>query len=247
MIGAIVCIIVLIIARKRLSGVLVIAATYVILIGATNLLSDLPDFATLVQPFGMTPDNAPYMGVEGMRMVAGGLTIIAIIAAIALRRLRQWAIPIGLLLTLSVSLQLLTWIDLLYGKTGDVTGSLAIAASAIVIAALLWEITVSGEAITNVHGRWLPRDARVYLYPGYISLVAVTVLFYSSLHEVGTLRLVESQFDSEEWVREGILFLGIPLVITLFMTGVMRWRASLTKPSPPSALTATALTEASGR
>ncbi|MGA8369999.1 MAG: hypothetical protein WB765_07690, partial [Acidimicrobiales bacterium] len=46
----------------------------------------------------------------------------------------------------------------------------------------------------------------------------------SSLHDAESTTLLESQFDAEQWVREGILFLGVPLVITLFLVGMQRWR-----------------------
>ena len=48
----------------------------------------------------------------------------------------------------------------------------------------------------------------------------------SSLHDAKSQTLLESQFDSEEFVRSGIFFLGVPLVITLCLIGIHRWRES---------------------
>jgi hypothetical protein len=57
-------------------------------------------------------------------------------------------------------------------------------------------------------------------------MVSTAVLFFSSLHDAKSNELLESQFDAEEFVRDGIFFLGVPLVITLCLIGLHRWRAS---------------------
>ena len=132
-------------------------------------------------------------------------------------------IPISLLITLTVSLELLTWIDLLFGKTTDTTGRVALFAAVVLVVVLVWELAASGEGLTNLHSSVFPRESRVMLYAGYVLLVSAAVLFYSSLHDAESATLLRSQFDAEEWVREGILFLGVPLVITLFLIGLKRW------------------------
>lgn len=219
-------VVLLVAGRRRLPAWAVAATTYVVLIGVTDVLTSLPWITQVWQPFGLTPDNAPFLGTEGLRAVAAMITVVAVLAAVALRRLRAWAVPVGLLLTLTVALQVLDWIDNLYGRTTDVTSQISIAAAIVLVVALLWELTVSGEAITNTDGRWLPRDSRVQMYLGYIVMVASAVLFYGSLHAPGSGALRENQFDSEEWVRGGIIFLGVPLVISLFMIGLERWRTT---------------------
>jgi hypothetical protein len=63
-------------------------------------------------------------------------------------------------------------------------------------------------------------------------LVASAALFYSSLHDVRTGHPLESQLDPEQWVEEGIVFLGVPLVLTIFLLAIERWRAHLRSAAP---------------
>jgi hypothetical protein len=220
--------------RKRLSGRLVAAGCFLVIIGLIDALTGLEDIGTVIHPFGLHStgtvqdfvSNAPYLGVEGLKAVAAIVTILLVIYAVANKSLRRLMTPIALLVTLTVSLQILVWIDSLFGKTTDTTGRVALFAAVVLVVALLWELAASGEGVTNLHSKWFPRDARVMLFGGYILLVSSAVLFYSSLHDAKSQTLLESQFDSEEFVRSGIFFLGVPLVITLCLIGIHRWRES---------------------
>jgi hypothetical protein len=146
-------------------------------------------------------------------------------------------VPITVLLIATVTIELLSYIDLLYANRSHLerlgaSGGLAIGGAAILIVALLMDLAVSGEAITNVSGRIFPRDTRVLAYTGYILLVAATVLMFASLHnEQG--KLLESTFDADEWVKEGILFLGIPLTLTFAIAALHRLRAVTADASTP--------------
>jgi hypothetical protein len=157
-----------------------------------------------------------------------------VLYALATRAVHRLIVPISLLVTLTVSLELLTWVDLLFGKTTDTTGRVALFAAVVLVVVLVWELAASGQGLTNLHSSGFPRESRVMLYGGYILLVSAAVLFYSSLHDSESATLLSAQFDAEQWVREGILFLGVPLVITLFLIGIQRWR-SRTKTSDGAA------------
>lgn len=232
-VGAI-TLVVLVALRKRLPGKLVAAGCFLVMIGLIDALTGLEDIGTVIHPFGLHStgtmqdfvSNAPYLGVEGLKAVAAMLTILLVLYAVANKSLRRLMTPIALLVTLTVSLQILVWIDSLFGKTTDTSGRVALFAAVVLVVALLWELAASGEGVTNLHSRWFPRDARVMLFGGYILLVSSAVLFYSSLHDAKSQTLLESQFDSEEFVRAGIFFLGVPLVITLCLIGMHRWRES---------------------
>lgn len=234
---AIVAAVALVVLRHRLSGAWVAAGCLIVMVGTIDGLSALDEMGTVIHPFGLQSSgtaghlvtNAPYLGVEGLKSVAAMATIAAVLYALATRAVRRLIVPISLLVTLTVSLELLTWVDLLFGKTTDTTGRVALFAAVVLVVALLWELASSGEGLTNLHSAGFPRDSRVMLYGGYILLVSAAVLFYSSLHDAESATLLRAQFDAEEWVREGILFLGVPLVITLFLMGIKRWRP-LTKP-----------------
>ena len=92
---------------------------------------------------------------------------------------------------------------------------LSIAQAIVILLALLWELTVSGESITNGHSSWFPRAARVLAFCGYIMLVATAVLFFSSLRVRNLGTVLEPQFESEAWPALGILQLGVPALLCL--------------------------------
>jgi hypothetical protein len=228
---AIVATVALLVLRHRLTGPWVAAACLIVIIGAINGLSGLDEVGTVIHPIGIQSSgtaghlvtNAPYLGVEGLKSMAAMATIAVVLYALATRTVHRLMVPISLLITLTVSLELLTWVDLLFGKTTDTTGRVALAAAAVLVVVLVWELASSGQGLTNLHSSGFPRESRVMLYGGYVLLVSAAVLFYSSLHDAESATLLRSQFDAEEWVREGILFLGVPLVITLFLIGLKRW------------------------
>jgi hypothetical protein len=155
--------------RKRLTGKLVAAGCFVVMIGLVDALTGLEDVGTIIHPFGLHSSgtvedfvsNAPYLGVEGIKSMAAIVTILVVLWAVATRSLRRLITPIVLLVTLTVSLQILVWIDGLFGKTTDTTGRVALFAAVVLVVALVWELAASGEGVTNVHSRWFPRDARV--------------------------------------------------------------------------------------
>ena len=229
-VGGVVSVVVLAAGRGRLSPGLTAGLVFVALIGVVDLLGAIWVLGNFDNaPLGITSDNAPYLGPEGLRAAAGVLTGAVVLVATALRKVRAWSVPIGLMLVAAVAIEALSYIDLLYANKGKLeeispVGGLAIGGTVILVAALLWDLAVSGEAITNVEGRWLPRDTRVLMFVGYILLVSAAVLMFASLHSQSG-KLLESSFDPESWVKQGILFLGIPLVITLTVAGLHRWRA----------------------
>lgn len=225
--------VVLVLLRKKLSTTWVLAGSLIVLIGITDILGAFDVVGTVVHPIGLHSSgttghietNAPYLGIEGLKAWAAMLTIVLALYSASTRQIKRLGPPITALLTLTVSLQILQWVDSIFSRTITASESEALVAGIVLIVALTWEIAASGEGITNRSSRLFPRDSRVLLYSGYILLVAGAALFFSSLHDVKTGHLLESQFDPEQWVREGIVFLGVPLVITLFLLAAQRWRA----------------------
>ena len=228
-VGGVISVIVLAVRRGRLSPAVTAVLAFVAMVGLVDLLSNvwvLGNFDNA--PLGINADNAPYLGPEGIRAVVALLTVALVLAAVVLRKVRSWAVPISVLLVACVTIEVLSYIDLLYANKGKLeeispVGGLAIGGTIILVAALLWDLAVSGEAITNVEGRVFPRDTRVLAFVGYILLVAAAVLMFASLHSESG-KLLESSFDAESWVKQGILFLGVPLVLTLGIAGLHRWR-----------------------
>lgn len=243
---------VLLARRGTLSPGWVTALVFVVLVGVTDVLGSMFVLGNLDNPpLGITSDNPPYLGAEGLRAAAALLTVATLIVAVVVRRLRQWMLPIMAMLIATVTIEVLSYIDLMYAHRGKLeelgaSGGIAIGGAVILILALLFELAVSGEAITNVTGRIFPRDTRLLSFLGYVLLVAASVLLFASLHDESG-KLLPSTFDPEEWVKEGILFLGIPLVITFCIAAMHRLRPSALaertqppQPPPPHAPTVTA-------
>jgi hypothetical protein len=233
----------LVVRRGRLNGAWVNGLIFIVLVGATEGLQAIPYVGTVVHPFGLSTTlasdgsyitNGSWFGMEGLRSVFAIITIALVVTAIARRKLEAWRTPIAISLVLLGALQVVTWFDSLFGKTTDVTGSVAVIAAVVLVIAITWEFLSSGEAVTNHHDSHFSRSTRIYIYLGYVLLVAVSVLYYSDLHVHGTHNLIESQFDSEEWVREGILFLGVPLVIAIATARFQRWRLSTHSSQAPA-------------
>jgi hypothetical protein len=217
-------------AVRRWRPMVVATLTFVVLVGVCDVLFGLSSVATVFPRLGISADTAS-LDLDGVRAVAGIATLLICAAVLLRRRLRQDAWLLGLVLAVDISIQVLAWVNLLFDHTAQVserlTGGFSIGAAVVLLVALLLELLASGDAITNQHGRWFPRPSRVLLYLGYILMVAAAVLYFASLHSPDTGALRESLFDSEQWVQEGVIFLGPPLVLALFVGGVARWGSAL--------------------
>jgi len=217
---AILAAVALAVRRGRMRPALTAALAFVVLVGLSDVLFGLDSIASVFPSLHISGDVVP-LDLDGARAVAAIATLAVVVAVVLTRRVRRMAPLVGALLALLVGVQVLAWVDSLFERTASaaekITGGFSIAAAVILLLALLLEILGSGDAITNRDGRWLPRPARVLMYLGYVVLVASAVLYFASLHDPATGALRAAQFDSEEWVQSGVLFLGVPLVTTLFL------------------------------
>jgi hypothetical protein len=110
----------------------------------------------------------------------------------------------------------------------------------VIFAAVGWELTVSGVTMTNRNSRALPRHARVMLFCGYVTLVATSVLFFSSLHVQATGTRLAPIFESEAWAQQGIVLLAVPLLICLWILR-LAGPAHHASPEPPEGIPEPAL------
>jgi hypothetical protein len=194
-------------------------ALFVLVTGAAFVLTALPQVWLVV--FGSAPDWMPGLRVAGFQAAAA----VATIAASAFALLRPGRVAprrVGSLLALCVGLQALAWFQDLYTGAIGAGGRFTLAAAAILLLSLAWDLAMSGEAVTNGHGRLFPRAARVMMYCGYIALVAVTVAYFSSLHVEATGNGIEALFEADRWPRLGIALLGAPLLVTGFLLALSR-------------------------
>ena len=160
--------------------------------------------------------------LEGLQTVAAAALVgcIAVWTASPQRRGRL-GVPLRLLLSLTIALWIVNWLENLYGQAQAAGARFSVAQAVVILLALIWDVTMSGESITNRGNRWLPRHSRVLLFLGYVGLVAVAILYFSSLQADGTA--VEAQFESEVWPQAGLILLGVPVILTAFAVRIGAW------------------------
>ena len=160
--------------------------------------------------------------IEGIQALTG-LAVLGWIASLLIRgRVGENPRPLLAAGTLLLGLQIVAWIYGLFAASTDASGRFSIAQAVILVLALMWDIAFSGETITNGGNRWVPRHARVSLYFGYVMLVVANILYFSSLRFPSGGQ-VEAQFESDSWVQSGMIELGIPLLLTMFLVKLGGW------------------------
>src|SRR5581483_10199070 len=180
--------------RRRTSPVLQMGLLFVCAFGLLYLLSQLR--LVLEQVVDGSLGSLYSLRLPGIQAAVAVLTL-AWLAVVWVRSLQArrgrtegntWASSKTLrtLLMLSAGLQLLLWIADLYQSASTVGARFSIAQGVVILLALLWELAVSGQAITNGHSSILPRTSRVLAFCGYIMLVATAVVFFSSLRVQAT-------------------------------------------------------------
>ena len=215
LVGAIAATLALILVSRRLKPVAVISLVYLALTGMWFSLTQMPDIPAV---FGVAPKAAsPHLGLSSIEATVALVTLMAIGVAAVMRRMAD-AIPLlRLLLALNVALLIVIFISDVYALPRVAVGAWAVIVSALVIpVALLIDIALSGEGITNREGRQLPRKSRVLFFFGYILLVAAALVFFSSVTLSGGMP-AGSVTDSELSTELGILVFGVPFVLTIFL------------------------------
>ena len=184
------------------------AALFAFVASLLFALNELPSLGSLLGSLSL-----PALSLVGLQAFVATATLAFVGWRAVRRRLADSAESLALLLTLNIALQVLAWLYRLYSQ-GESLARLSIAQALVILFALVWDVVVSGERITNRHGRLVPRHSRVLLYLGYIMLVATAVLFFSAVRG-GAGGSAHPLFESEMWPQIGLVLLGVPFVVTL--------------------------------
>jgi hypothetical protein len=149
------------------------------------------------------------------RVIGFGAALL-VMGMAATGRLTPRVLPLlRLVLTLLLGLVGLEFLAIVvFGSVVEAASEFTLTQALLLLVALLWDVAMSGESITNRGSRNVPRHTRVLLYFGYTMLVASWILFVDSLH--GESPWVLSPFDSEQLPQLGIEIIGLPLLVTLF-------------------------------
>jgi hypothetical protein len=174
----------------------------------------------------LQPGLPPWIFAQGMRNSIGAVaawTLVGLAFLAATRRLTPDVVPV-LRLTLVVLLALVglrLLHDDVFGAARSSGEGLPLIQAVVLMLALLWDVAMSGENLTNAEGRRVPRHTRVLIYLGYVMLVATAVLFFSSLKGPGAEEA--AWFESDQWPQFGIYTMGVPLVLTFFFVNLGVW------------------------
>jgi hypothetical protein len=123
---------------------------------------------------------------------------------------------LGGLLVLDVSLLVIWAAADLYVTAGRSGSSAPIVLGLVLLLALLWELTFSGNMLNpGKPDSPMPHRARVVAYAGFLMLTTAAVLQLATLHPVHA-----GIFESESVVAAGIVEFGVPFAITFFL---VRW------------------------
>jgi hypothetical protein len=171
--------------------------------------------------FGWVYSNEPTL-----QLLIAPASLIALIWVAVRRGINQsTAAFAGYLLALDAAVvAIVVFVELFRnGQTGQQVGVVAAVA---LVGAFAWDLLTSGNRVTNVDGRRLRRYVRVLVYVAYTVFIATVALLYASNTYVGGgAPSIQGELNGEQVARVGLLFLGVPLIVTTFMLRVSRWRA----------------------
>ncbi|HEX4212747.1 MAG TPA: hypothetical protein VIA06_05390 [Candidatus Dormibacteraeota bacterium] len=169
------------------------------------------------------PDWVIPITMTSLRMTVAAAAVVYALFLVVTGRVVRHQVPLRLVLTLLIGLLGIWFLhDGVFQTALNASDEFTSVQAAVLLIALLWDVAMSGEAVTNIHGRHMPRHSRVLIYFGYTMLVATAVLFSAtSQQEFGRgLGLV---FDSDSWPQFGILRMGSALLLTFFVAGLAGW------------------------
>ncbi|MBO0744559.1 MAG: hypothetical protein J2P43_06040, partial [Candidatus Dormibacteraeota bacterium] len=183
-----------------------------------NLAGNLMQFLGVHDP--------PYVRPQFLAVGAAAAALITFAVTQTVPRWRPAAPPLRLVLVLLLGI---IGLDLLYEgvfQTALEQGQQFTALQGVVLlAAMLWDVLMSGDAFTNRGGPRVPRHSRVLVYLGYTIAVVTAVVVLGSLGFEGGGEV--GGFESDKWVQEGITGFGAPLLFTFFFVNLSAWRRSL--------------------
>jgi hypothetical protein len=148
-----------------------------------------------------------------------GVGVFGLLAlAVAARADRRWASRLpGNLTGLVAGVLALRAIYALYDHALSAS-RVAVWAAIIVLVAMAWDIAMSGESMTNEASRLVPRASRIFLFFGYVILLACAVVFFSGQRTAGSgSALTEAFFEPEAITQGGLFRVALPLLLLLFL------------------------------
>lgn len=176
--------------------------------------------------------HVPYLSEYGVLFGGGvlGLATVLVVRARNEQGTRVGRLVIGGVIGLEAALAALELMMWLYGKALSAS-RISIWAAIILLVAVVWDVTMSGESMTNHGTSHLPRATRVLGFFGYTILLAGTVLFYTSEKVISTGSAAEAFFEPEDITRNALYRVALPVLLLTFFIRLARAQGS-GSPSP---------------
>jgi hypothetical protein len=182
-------------------------------------------FIIVVTTLGVLAYGWVYSDLPTLQVLIAPATLIALLWIAVRRGINQsTAAFVAQLFALDVAIiAIVLFVDLF--RHGPGAQQVGVFAAIALVGAFFWDLLTSGSRVTNVDGRRFRRYVRVLLYVGYTLFIATVALFFATETNVGGgVPDIVRELNGEQIARVGLLFLGVPLVITTFALRVSRWR-----------------------
>lgn len=160
----------------------------------------------------------PVLTRDGTLIGIGALGLIALVVTEVVDAARRpWARRLPAALTMLTGGTLaLVGIEELYNRALSAS-RIAVWAGIIVLIAVAWDVTMSGESLTNHASRLWPRSTRLFAFFGYTVIVGATVLYYGGQRSAGSGQAVEAFFEPDAVTQNALFRLGLPVLALMFL------------------------------
>ena len=217
--------------RRRIGEQLVMSGLLLVLVTLLSLAFYLPSAGHYL--FG-TRAHLPHFGQEDLVLGCGFLGLFALVVCWWRKAYER---PGGARFITGVvgiegAVAVLLVAQWLYGKALS-ANRIPIWAGLVVLLAAVWELTMSGESLTNRDTPRLPRATRLFAYFGYLVILSGVVLFDSATKVIATGHLAASSFEPESITQEALFRFGLPVLLLMFL---VRQLAGGTKAAAKGAL-----------
>lgn len=157
----------------------------------------------------------PYLSQYGLLTGVGVFGSLAVLVGLRIRSDRRQRLLVAIA-GLTATVWALEGMSVVYEHALKAS-RVSIWAAITVLIAMAWDITMSGESLTNHGSSHAPRETRVLSFLGYVLLLAATVLFYSVQKAITSGAATEAFFEPEAVTMAGLFRIGMPVAVLLFL------------------------------
>jgi hypothetical protein len=172
--------------------------------------------------FGISASAATQGSVPAIRFIVSIGTLLGLLTLLLLGRLRRNLLtPMIYVLALFAGLQVIS-IYLLYilPYFNSYSTPLVVITAVLFLCAILWDLLMSGDQVTNSTSPNFPRQTRLLFYLGYTLISSATILFFKAQSVPGDVLSLGGGISVE---TVGGLMLGVPLIAYLFIRNIGSW------------------------